>query len=65
MATRGIFRYSSTDFAAMHSAGFNASTDGGVQDNGAAQAAAGITGMVWGDAYSNTACTQTMTDFAM
>ena len=32
--TRGIFRYTSTDFAAMHAAGFNASTDGGVQDNG-------------------------------
>ena len=26
----------------MHAAGFNASTDGGVQDNGAAQAANGI-----------------------
>jgi hypothetical protein len=64
-ATRGIFRYTSTDFATMHAAGFNASTDGGVQDNGAAQAAAGIRGMVWVDAYSNTACTQTMADSAI
>ena len=64
-ATRGIFRYTSTDFAAMHAAGFNASTDGGVQDNGAAQTAAGIRGMVWVDAYSNTGCTQTMTDSAI
>jgi PKD repeat protein len=63
--TRGIFRFTSTDFATMHSAGFNASTDGGVQDNGAAQAAVGMTGMVWVDAYSNTACTQTMTDSAI
>jgi hypothetical protein len=65
LTTRGIFRYTSTDFAAMHAAGFNASTDGGVQDNAAAQAAAGITGMVWVDAYSNTACTQTMADAAI
>ncbi len=49
----------------MHSVGFNAATDGGVQDNGAAQAAAGITGMVWVNAYSNTTCTQTMTDAAI
>jgi hypothetical protein len=49
----------------MHAAGFNASTDGGVQDNGAVQAANGISGMVWVDAYSNTACTQTMTDSAI
>src|SRR6202049_2004726 len=63
--TRGIFRYTSTDFAAMHAAGFNASTDGGVQDNGAAQAAAGVAGMVWVNAYSNTGCTQTMTDSAI
>jgi hypothetical protein len=65
LATRGIFRYTSTGFAAMHAAGFNAATDGGVQDHGAAEAAAGITGMVWVDAYSNTACTQTMTDSAI
>src|ERR1700680_3849516 len=65
LTTRGIFRYTSTDFAAMHAGGFNASTDGGVQDNAAAQAAAGITGMVWVDAYSNTACTQTMADAAI
>jgi len=64
-ATRGIFRFTSTDFPAMHSAGFNASTDGGVQDNGSAQAAMGMTGMVWVDAYSNTACTQTMADSAI
>jgi len=57
-----MYRFTSTDFASMHSLGFNASTDGGVQDLGAAEAAAGITGMVWVDAYSNTACTQTMTD---
>src|SRR5713101_8413159 len=44
--TRGVFRYTSTDFAAMHTAGFNAATDGGVQDNGAAEAANGIAGMV-------------------
>jgi len=60
--TRGIFRYTSVDFAAMHSAGFNAATDGGVQDNGAAEAANGITGLVWVDAYNNTTCVQTMTN---
>ena len=49
----------------MHSLGFNASTDGGVQDQGAAEAAVGLTGMVWVDAYSNTACTQTMSDPAI
>ncbi|HXN77967.1 MAG TPA: alkaline phosphatase family protein [Candidatus Dormibacteraeota bacterium] len=60
--TRGIFRFASTDFAAMHAAGFNASTDGGVQDNAAAQAAAGIKGMVWVDAYNNATCTQTLSN---
>ena len=49
----------------MHTAGFNASTDGGVQDNGALQAANGITGMVWVDAYDNSTCTQTMTNSAI
>jgi acid phosphatase len=60
--TRGIFRFTSTDFAAMHTAGFNAATDGGAQDNGVAEAANGITGMVWVDAYDNTTCAQTMTN---
>jgi hypothetical protein len=59
---RGIFRYTSTDFATMHSLGFNAATDGGVQDHGPAEAAAGITGMVWVDAYDNSSCAQTMTN---
>jgi FG-GAP-like repeat len=58
-------RFTSTDWATMHSVGFNAASDGGVQDNGAAQAAAGINGMVWVNAYSNTSCTQTMTDAAI
>ncbi len=49
----------------MHSLGFNASTDGGVQDHGAAQGSAGIKGMVWVDAYSNSSCTQTMSDAAI
>ena len=62
LATRGIYRFTSTDFATFHAAGFNASTDGGVQDHGAVEAAAGIRGMVWVDSYSNTACTQTMND---
>ena len=60
--TRGIFRYTSTDFATMHSVGFNAATDGGVQDHGSAEAAQGITGMVWVDAYNNTTCAQTLTN---
>ena len=60
--TRGIFRFTSTDWSAIHAAGFNASTDGGVQDNGAAQGAAGITGMVWVPAYDNQSCAQTMTN---
>jgi hypothetical protein len=60
--TRGIFRYTSTDFATMRSLGFNAATDGGVQDHGPAEAAAGITGMVWVDAYNNSSCAQTMTN---
>jgi hypothetical protein len=60
--TRGIFRYTSTDYTTMHSLGFNAATDGGVQDQGAAQASAGINGMVWVDAYNNTTCTQTLSN---
>jgi hypothetical protein len=46
----------------MHSLGFNASTDGGVQDQGSALAAVGMTGMVWVNSFSNTSCAQTMTD---
>jgi hypothetical protein len=65
LAVRGIYRFTSTDFPAMRAAGFNASTDGGVQDNGDTEAAAGIVGMVWVDAYSNTSCVQTMTDSAI
>src|ERR1700757_1324391 len=63
--TRGIFRFSSTDFNAMHNAGFNAATDGGVQDNGAAEAANGIKGMVWVDAYDNTTCVQKLSNSAI
>jgi hypothetical protein len=46
----------------MHAAGFNASTDGGVQDNGTAQASVGINGMVWVDAYNNATCVQTLSN---
>jgi hypothetical protein len=46
----------------MHGAGFNFSTDGGVQDAGSVQAANGITGMVWVGAYDNSSCQQTMSD---
>lgn len=60
--TRGIFRFSSRDWAAMRSVGFNASTDGGVQDGGDQQAAVGMTGMVWVGAYDNSSCAQTMSD---
>jgi len=63
--TRGIFRYTSTDYAAMHAAGFNASTDGGVQDGAAAQAANGIKGMVWVPAYDNNTCAQTLSNAAV
>ena len=49
----------------MHAVGFNAATDGGVQDHGAAEAASGITGMVWVDAYNNSSCAQTMTNSAI
>ncbi|HEV2476920.1 MAG TPA: hypothetical protein VGX22_10295, partial [Candidatus Dormibacteraeota bacterium] len=63
--TRGIYRFTSTDFAAMSTAGFNATTDGGVQNYGDAEAAAGLTGMVWVDAYDHTNCVQTMSDAAI
>jgi len=63
--TRGIFRYTSTDYAAMHAAGFNASTDGGVQDGAATQAANGIKGMVWVPAYDNNTCVQTLSNAAV
>jgi hypothetical protein len=65
LPTRGMYRFTSTDFAAMHAMGFNATTDGGVQDHGSAEAAAGLTGMVWVDAYNNTTCAQTMADGAI
>ncbi|HEV2477086.1 MAG TPA: hypothetical protein VGX22_11130, partial [Candidatus Dormibacteraeota bacterium] len=49
----------------MSTAGFNATTDGGVQHYGDAEAAAGMTGMVWVDAYDHTNCVQTMSDAAI
>ena len=49
----------------MHAAGFNAATDGGVQAHGSAEASAGISGMVWVDAYNNSTCAQTMTNSAI
>src|SRR5205814_5952633 len=61
-STRGIYRIASSDFSAMRAAGFNAATDGGVQSLGDAEAAAGITGMVWVGAYDNSTCVQTMSD---
>lgn len=62
---RGIYRFNSTNFTAMHSAGFNSATDGGANAYGAQEAAAGINGMVWLDAYDASACTQTMSDSAI
>jgi hypothetical protein len=46
----------------MHAAGFNASTDGGVQNAGDALSANGMSGMVWVAAYNNSSCAQTMRD---
>lgn len=60
---RGIYRFSSTAWGTMASDGFNWSTDGGTNTNNyGGQRAAGLNGMVWLDAYSNSSCTQTMTD---
>ena len=60
---RGIYRFSSTTWGTMAGLGFNAVTDGGTNTNNyAGQRAAGLRGMVWLDAYSNTTCKQTMTD---
>ncbi len=61
-ATRGLYRFSSTDFAAMHAAGFNAATDGGVQAHIDAESAAGLTGLVWVSAYDNSTCAQTLSN---
>jgi hypothetical protein len=63
--TRGVFRFSSTDWSAMHAAGFGAATDGGVQGYGDAQSAAGINGMVWIDAYDNATCVQRLSNSAI
>src|SRR5207247_10062427 len=46
-ATRGIYRFDSTDFAVMRAAGFNAATDGRIQSHSDADACAGITGHDW------------------
>jgi hypothetical protein len=59
---RGIYRFSSTSWGAIAGDGFNSVTDGGVQAYGDAEAAAGLQGMVWVDAYDNSSCTQTMSD---
>jgi hypothetical protein len=55
--TRGVFRFSSSDWSRIASAGFNASTDGG-SDMGPAQKAAGINGMQWLPAFDKGACAQ-------
>jgi hypothetical protein len=59
--TRGIYRFKSTDWTRFAADGFTASTDGG-QDHGAAERSAGLTGLVWVDAYDNSSCAQTMSD---
>jgi hypothetical protein len=60
-AVRGVFRFSTQNWAELKTAGFNAVTDGGVQEYGAAQATAGLSGSVWLDAYDNRTCRQLLT----
>jgi hypothetical protein len=60
---RGIYRFSSTAWSTLAQDGFNWVTDGGTNTNNyAGQRAAGLSGMVWLDAYDNSSCQQTMSD---
>jgi hypothetical protein len=61
-AVRGVFRFKTQAWAELRAAGFNAVTDGGVQNHGAVEAAAGLNGSVWLDVYDNRTCHQLMTD---
>lgn len=60
---RGIYRFTTTSWSALAGDGFNWVTDGGATTNNyAGQKAAGLTGMVYLNAYDNSSCAQTMTD---
>jgi len=63
---RGIFRFASTSWGTLAGDGFNFVTDGGTNtSNYAGQRAAGLTGMVYLNAYDNSSCRQTMKDAAI
>jgi hypothetical protein len=57
---RGIFRFKTKAWAELARAGFNAASDGGVQEYGRAQARAGLAGSVWLNAYNNVTCRRLM-----
>lgn len=59
---RGIFRFRTRDWRLLARVGFNAVSDGGVQEYGRAQARAGLDGSVWLDAYNNRTCRRLMSD---
>jgi hypothetical protein len=59
---RALYRFSSTEWSRFAADGFNAVTDGGAHSYGAAERAAGLTGMVWVPAYDNSSCAQIMSD---
>ena len=62
-SVRGVYRFSSTAWSTIAGLGFNWVTDGGANTNYyPGQKAAGLVGMVWLPAYSNSTCTQTMSD---
>lgn len=62
-SVRGIYRFSSTAWSTIAGLGFSWVTDGGTNTNYyQGQRSAGLTGMVWLPAYSNSSCAQTMSD---
>jgi hypothetical protein len=61
-AIRGIARFRTHNWRQLASVGFNAVSDGGVQEYGRAQSRAGLAGSAWLNAYNNRTCRRLMSD---
>jgi phosphatidylinositol-3-phosphatase len=59
---RGIYRFRTQNWPLLANLGFNAATDGGVQEYGRAQAKDGLAGSAWLNAYNNHTCQRLMSD---
>jgi hypothetical protein len=60
--TKGVFRFTTTDWSQLAAAGFNTSTDGSDPGTLSAQAAASINGLVWLGSWDHSTCSWEYSD---